>query len=164
VPFRLDYTVWTLRRRSRNEIDRWDGTTYRRIVMIGGRVTELAVRQSGSSAVPRITVTATPPLLTLSGRREARSIVNQLLGLQIDLAAWYRLAHVLLRGLARLHVFPGDDVGAQKSLARWLRRSRPLDYGGVSRALERWQPYAGMLYFHLLLDGLAKAGSVEIRS
>ena len=67
-PFRLDFTVWVLRRRSRNEIDRWDGTTYRRIVVIGGRVTELAVRQSGSPAAPRLIVTATPSLRTPTGQ------------------------------------------------------------------------------------------------
>jgi DNA-3-methyladenine glycosylase II len=289
-------TVWALRRRPRNDIDRWDGTTYRRIVMIGPRVTELAIRQSGSAAVPRVTVTAMPPLLTAADRREARSIVDRLLGLQVDLSGWYRLAHrdrrlaeladrfrgvkpprfptvfealvnafacqqlslvvglellnrlaavcdvgqrtggqahyafpsphdvarvtparyhaigfsrqkvralltlarhidrgdldverlvrdgdqeaaarlrelrgvgrwtaeyVLLRGLGRLHVFPGDDVGAQKSLGRWLGRPGPLDYDDVTRALEKWRPYAGMLYFHLLLDGLSKAGSLE---
>ena len=71
--------------------------------------------------------------------------------------------YVLLRGLGRLHVFPGDDVGAQKSLARWLGRPGPLDYDGVSKALEKWRPYAGMLYFHLLLDGLPTAGLLEIR-
>ena len=71
---------------------------------------------------------------------------------------------MLLRGLGRLHVFPGDDVGAQRSLARWLGRSDPLDYDDVSKALEKWRPYAGMLYFHLLLDGLAKAGSLESAS
>ena len=70
--------------------------------------------------------------------------------------------YVLLRGLGRLHIFPGDDIGAQKSLARWLGRSGPLDYDGVSRAVEKWRPYAGMLYFHLLLDGLSKAGVLEI--
>jgi DNA-3-methyladenine glycosylase II len=69
--------------------------------------------------------------------------------------------YVLLPGCGRLHVFPGDDVGAQKSLARWLGRPGPLDYDGVSRAVEKWRPYAGMLYFHLLLDGLSKAGSLE---
>jgi DNA-3-methyladenine glycosylase II len=69
--------------------------------------------------------------------------------------------YVLLRGLGRLHVFPGDDVGAQKSLARWLGRRVPLDYAGVSKAVENWQPYAGMVYFHLLLDGLSKAGALE---
>jgi DNA-3-methyladenine glycosylase II len=69
--------------------------------------------------------------------------------------------YVLLRGLGRLHVFPGDDVGAQKSLARWLGRPAPLDYDGVHRAVAKWRPYAGMLYFHLLLDGLSKAGAFE---
>jgi DNA-3-methyladenine glycosylase II len=295
-PFRLDFTVWALRRRPRNDIDRWDGTTYRRIVIIGRRATELAIRQSGSSASPRVIVTTTPPLRTPTERRHVRSIVDRLLGLHVNLSEWYRVAHrdrrlaeladrfrglkpprfptvfealvngfacqqlslvvglellnrlaavcdvgrrlgegaqyafpaardvarvapaeyhaigfsrqkvralltlaggidqgevevedlardgdqkaaarlrelrgvgrwtteyVLLRGLGRLHVFPGDDVGAQKSLARWLGRSGPLDYDGVSRAVERWRPYAGMLYFHLLLDGLSKAGSLK---
>ena len=72
--------------------------------------------------------------------------------------------YVLLRGLGRLQVFPGDDVGAQKRLTRWLGRSRPLDYAGVRRAVERWQPYSGLLYFHLLLDGLSQAGALESRS
>ena len=70
--------------------------------------------------------------------------------------------YVLLRGLGRLHVFPGDDVGAQKSLARWLGRRAPLDYAGVRKIVEKWQPYAGMVYFHLLLDGLSKAGVLEL--
>jgi DNA-3-methyladenine glycosylase II len=69
--------------------------------------------------------------------------------------------YVLLRGLGRLHVFPGDDVGAQKRLARWLGCSRPLDYAGVARAVERWQPYTGLLYFHLLLDGLSQTGVLK---
>ena len=296
-PFRLDLTVWALRRRPRNLIDRWDGTTYRRVIVMEGRPTELAVRQAGSSAAPRLIVTATPPPRTLLERRHARSVVDRLLGLRIDLTDWYRMAagdarlrpladtfrgmkpprfptmfealvnafacqqlslevglellnrlatissarfgtrrdaryafptrarrgaaaagevpgdwvqpsegprasrprprdhatgtgsgvhrrektmlwsgsacsncaasaggraeYVLLRGLGRLHVFPGDDVGAQKRLARWLGRSRPLDYAGVRRAVERWQPYAGLVYFHLLLDGLSQAGALD---
>ena len=295
-PFRLDFTVWALRRRPRNAIDRWDGTTYRRVAIIGRRVTELAMRQSGSPAAPRIIVTATPALRTPGDRRQVRSIVERLLGVHIDLSDWYRMAerdprlaelanrfrglkpprfptvfealvnafacqqlslvvglellnrlaavcgvrrrtgegahyafpaarvvarvpaadfhaigfsrqkvralltlargidrgeveverlardgdqeaaarlrelrgvgrwtaeYVLLRGLGRLHVFPGDDVGAQKSLARWLGRSGALDYDGVGRAVAKWRPYAGLLYLHLLLDGLAAAGSLE---
>jgi DNA-3-methyladenine glycosylase II len=58
-------------------------------------------------------------------------------------------------------VFPGDDVGAQKSLAHWLGRAVPLDYRGVMTAVEHWQPYAGMVYFHLLLDGLSKSGALK---
>jgi DNA-3-methyladenine glycosylase II len=295
-PFRLDLTAWALRRRPRNLIDRWDGTTYRRVIVIAGRPTELAVRQTGSSAAPRLHVTATPPPQTLLERRRVRSILDRLLGLRVDLTDWYRMAagdarlrplantfrgmkpprfptmfeavvngfacqqlslevclellnrlatissarlgrrgdvryafptaqdiarlpaekyraigfsrqkvralldlarpitrqelelesvakeddavarqrllalrgvgrwtaeYVLLRGVGRLHVFPGDDVGAQKRLARWLGRSRPLDYDGVRRAVERWQPYAGLVYFHLLLDGLSQAGALD---
>jgi DNA-3-methyladenine glycosylase II len=294
-PFRLDLTVWALRRRARNAIDRWDGATYRRLVVVGGRPTELAVRQEGSPGTPRLVVTAAPSLQTASERQRVRSIVDRLLGPYIDLRDWYRVAerdrdlrtladrfrgmkpprfptvfealvngfacqqlslvvglellnrlavvsnvrrevdghpvyafpsphdvarlrpsnchaigfsrqkvhallalargiarrgldveelpdgdvevrarllelrgvgrwtaeYVLLRGLGRLDVFPGDDVGAQKSLAQWLGRRAPLDYAGVSRAVEKWQPYAGMVYFHLLLAGLSKAGALK---
>jgi DNA-3-methyladenine glycosylase II len=295
-PFRLDLTVWALRRRARNAIDRWDGTTYRRVVVIEGRPTEIAVRQANSLAEPRLIVTSAPPPRTPSGRQRIRSIVECRLGTRIDLTEWYRLArrdprlrilaehfrgvkpprfpsvfealvnafacqqlslevglellnrlavvrgvargpagdvhhafpaprdvaqgppakyhaigfsrqkvralltlaraiergdvdietlsqkddaavcaqllalrgvgrwsaeYVMLRGLGRLHVFPGDDVGAQKRLARWLGRPGPLDYAGVRKAVAPWQPYAGLVYFHLLLDGLSKAGVLE---
>ena len=69
--------------------------------------------------------------------------------------------YVLLRGLGRTHVFPGDDVGARNNLRRWLRLAQPLDYEGVRRVLSRWDDYAGLVYFHLLLDGLAEAGQME---
>jgi DNA-3-methyladenine glycosylase II len=72
--------------------------------------------------------------------------------------------YVLLRGLGRTHVFPGDDVGARKNLQRWLHLAKPLDYEGVQRVLSRWRRYAGLVYFHLLLDRLAEAGHInEIR-
>ena len=295
-PFRLDLTVWALRRLSRNAIDRWDGVTYRRVIAVGGRSTELAVRQAGSHARPQLIVETVPAVRTLSDERRVTSVVEDLLGPRIDLDGWYRMAgkdarlrvmaarfrgmkpprfptvfealvngiacqqlslivglellnrlaalcasaretgrrtvyafptprdvsqlrpsqchaigfsrqkvrallnlargiergdisveglslqddatararlltvrgvgrwtaeYVMLRGLGRLHVFPGDDVGAQKSLARWLGRPSPLDYAAVGRALEKWEPYAGMVYFHLLLDGLSKAGLLE---
>jgi DNA-3-methyladenine glycosylase II len=60
-----------------------------------------------------------------------------------------------------LHVFPGDDVGARNNLARWLGLTPPLDYDAVARAVSRWQPYAGMVYFHLLLDRLEAAGELR---
>jgi DNA-3-methyladenine glycosylase II len=294
-PFRLDLTAWALRRRARNAIDRWDGSTYRRVIVVERRPTELAVYQDHSATTPRLVVTATPALRTLAERQGVRSLLNNLLGLRVDLADWYRVAerdrrlrtlaqrfrgvkppmfptlfealvngfacqqlslvvglellnrlaalcdvrrgtdgnaryafpaprdvarispaacqaigfsrqkvrallalargtdrgefdfeglardgddqvrarlgelrgvgrwtaeYVLLRGLGRLNVFPGDDVGAQKSLARWLGRPAALDYAGVNRAVQKWQPYAGMVYFHLLLDGLSRAGEV----
>jgi DNA-3-methyladenine glycosylase II len=69
--------------------------------------------------------------------------------------------YVLIRCLGRLHVFPGDDVGARNNLARWLNLEPPLDYDAVERAVSRWQPYAGMVYFHLLLQGLERAGVLD---
>jgi DNA-3-methyladenine glycosylase II len=295
-PFRLDLTVWALRRRTHNAIDRWDGANYRRVIVVRGRPTELEVRQAGSTETPRLIVTAAPALRTRSDRQTVRSAVDRLLGAGVDLRDWYRVAeddprleplavrfrgmkpprlltvfetlvtafacqqlslvvglellnrlavvcgvrrgtgararygfptpvdvvrhraadyraigfsrqkvdalltlaqgiqsgrialeglardddmqvrarlcelrgvgrwtaeYVLLRGLGRLHVFPGDDVGAQNSLARWLGRRAPLDYAGVRNAVEKWQPYAGMVYFHLLLEGLSRAGALE---
>ncbi|MEJ7595799.1 MAG: hypothetical protein WKF77_30170 [Planctomycetaceae bacterium] len=57
APFRLDLTVWTLRRRPHNVIDRWDGETYRRTVALPGGPAEVAVVQTGSSKMPRLQVT-----------------------------------------------------------------------------------------------------------
>ena len=68
--------------------------------------------------------------------------------------------YVLLRGLGRLHVFPGDDVGARNNLQRWLETPVSLDYEGVSQALAPWRAYAGLIYFHLLLDRLAETGAI----
>ena len=44
-PFRLDLTVWTLRRRADNVVDRWDGKTYRRILALSDGLVEVAVTQ-----------------------------------------------------------------------------------------------------------------------
>ena len=39
-----------------------------------------------------------------------------------------------------------------------MRLRKPLDYGRVVRVLSKWKPYGGLIYFHLLLDRLARAG------
>ena len=64
--------------------------------------------------------------------------------------------YVLLRGLGRLHVFPGDDVGAQNTLKRLLGIDGPLGYDDVRTLVAGWQPFAGVVYFHLLLDSLMR--------
>jgi len=66
--------------------------------------------------------------------------------------------YVLLRGLGRTHVFPGDDVGAGNNLQRWLDLPSALDYDGVRRIVATWHPYAGLVYLHLLLDRLTGRG------
>ncbi len=69
--------------------------------------------------------------------------------------------YVLLRGMGRTTLFPGDDVGAQNKLRHLLRLRNPLDYEGVRRLLDRWQPFGGLIYFHLLLDGLLERGYLQ---
>jgi DNA-3-methyladenine glycosylase II len=69
--------------------------------------------------------------------------------------------YVLLRGLKPLNVFPGDDVGARNRLAKWLQSNEPLDYDGVARVTRHWEPYAGVVYFHMLLEGLSEAGELK---
>ncbi len=68
--------------------------------------------------------------------------------------------YVLLRGLGRLHVLPGDDVGARNNLRRHFDLDPSADYEAVANLARRWWPYAGLVYFHLLLDSLADAQQV----
>jgi DNA-3-methyladenine glycosylase II len=292
-PFRLDLTVWVLRRRPDNLLDRWDGTTYRRTLALQGIITIVAVRQTGTIASPALSVTLFAPRLDTDMAKEAAVILERMLGLHIDLSGFYDLAasdrqlsvlaerfrgmkptryptlfegfvnavacqqltlsfgiqlinrivhsfgppkspdgdtahafpqpddvawlepaefralgfsrrkgetliglahamlegrllpegletlddeaarnalcslhgigrwsaeYILLRSLGRLNVFPGDDVGAQKNLQRWLQLPKQPDYQGVRKLLARWQPYGGLVYFHLLLEQLAAAG------
>ena len=72
--------------------------------------------------------------------------------------------YALLRGLGRLHVFPGDDVGARNRLQHWLDLSEPLDYEGVRHFIAPWRPYGGFIYFHLLLKGLTEDGFLNVKA
>ena len=51
--------------------------------------------------------------------------------------------YVLLRSLGRLHIFPGDDVGARNNLRRWLGLTEPLGYEAVRRVLAAGGPALG---------------------
>jgi DNA-3-methyladenine glycosylase II len=91
-PFRLDLSAWTLRRRPENAIDRWDGTTYRRALALANGPVEVAVVQTGPPAAPRLRVTLHGAPLSPEVKRAMTTALEQLLGLRIDLAAFYRLA------------------------------------------------------------------------
>jgi DNA-3-methyladenine glycosylase II len=294
-PFRLDLAVWTLRRRPDNAVDRWDGTTYRRVLPLPAGPVEVAVTQTAPPEAPLLEVALTGQPNRAAVRAALTEALDRLLGLRIDLADFYHLAghdrrlgrlarrfvgmkpprfatvfegvvnaivcqqvtltlgirllnrlaeahgaspqgegavhafprpkdlagrstedlrklgfsgqkaramielarsitegrldleglallpdeeavaqlrglrgvgrwtaeYVLLRGLGRTHVFPGDDVGACNNLRRWLRLRKDLDYEGVRRTLARWAPYGGLIYLHLLLDHLAKTGYLQ---
>jgi DNA-3-methyladenine glycosylase II len=288
--------VWALRRRALNEVDAWDGSTYRRVLVLDDTPVEVAVTQEGGAETPALRLTLNSAGTRTNGRPEARAALGRILSLDLDIDPFYTLAgkdpvlgplvrrfrglrpprfpsvfeclvnavalqqlslaagltllnrlsrtygacfsaagnrvyafpgpadlavaqpasiralgfslrkaetivslaeaayegrldlerlaihddehvietltqmdgigrwsaeYTLLRGLGRLHVFPGDDVGARKNLARWLGLAEPLDYAGVQRAVSRWHPYAGLVYFHLLLDRLAAHGDLD---
>jgi DNA-3-methyladenine glycosylase II len=90
-PFRLDLTVWALRRRPVNQIDRWDGAAWRRTVIAGDGPVELAVTQVASMERPRLKVEmAGAP--SEASESLIRQTLNRALGIDIDLALFYAMA------------------------------------------------------------------------
>lgn len=293
-PFRLDLTVWALRRRPHNAVDRWDGTRYGRTLVVGERPVEVSVRQQRGRGLAVLAVELRGASATLGDDAvaEVRRVLERSLGLGVDLGGFYRLAkgddrlenlaqgfsgmrppcfpnvfegvvnaiacqqlslvvgihllnrlaerygptcpggtslpgfptperlaevdlealrelgfsrakgqavillarrvatgevdlealrdepderalatlldlrgigrwsaeYTLLRGLGRHHVLPGDDVGAQNNLRRRFGLDPEAGYEAVADLAQDWWPYGGLVYFHLLLDGLANAG------
>lgn len=68
--------------------------------------------------------------------------------------------YVLLRGLGRLEVFPGDDVGGQNNIQELLGLDTRPDYDKLLSLSAGWNPYGGLVYFHLLLDKLRRKGAI----
>lgn len=292
-PFRLDLTVWVLRRRPDNQIDRWDGAAYRRVLTAGGAIYELSITQHGSQDEPYLEVVVTAETVSSEIIDHAAGAVSKLLGTGVDLGAFYDLSsrdddlltlakrfrgvkpprfpsgfealvnaivcqqltltvgiqllnklavacgprfetsagvthafprpqdlavmdhdrlrgmgfsyqkaryltnlaqlvrdkefdpesladlsdaaaidrlcaltgvgrwsaeYFLLRGLGRTNTFPGDDVGARNHLQRWQGLPGKLGYDDVRQITERWNGYAGLVYFHLLVKSLAEKG------
>ncbi|MDE2590855.1 MAG: hypothetical protein KGL95_14465, partial [Patescibacteria group bacterium] len=48
-PFRLDLTVWALRRRLKNTIDQWDGKEYSRVFIVGDEAMRALVEQKSET-------------------------------------------------------------------------------------------------------------------
>lgn len=44
-PFRLDFTVWALRRRNKNIIDLWDTKYYTRLFFIDNQLIKVSIKQ-----------------------------------------------------------------------------------------------------------------------
>ena len=68
--------------------------------------------------------------------------------------------YALLRGMGRINIFPGDDVGAQRNLKSLLGLDEKPNRAQIEGITSRWQPYAGLVYFHLLLDNLKTKGNL----
>jgi len=296
-PFRLDLTVWALRRRAHNVVDRFDDGIWRRVLVIGKLPVAAAVRQTRGGERPEIEVRifATRPQVV---KAEVASIVTRMLGLDLQLSNFYRLArgdarlhelaerlrgmkpvryetvfeafanavacqlvslsagmhvlnrlaeafgtsgevdgiaapmrsfpaapaiarsnpdalralglsrqkgeyliglaqlaidpkdrdfgsigglddsdavarlskirgvgrwtaeYVMLRGFGRINIFPGDDVGARNNLFECLGVTDEPTYDGVNKMIERWHPYTGLIYLHLIVNSVADGGHV----
>ena len=296
-PFRLDLTVWAIRRRAHNVVDRFEDGIWRRVLVIGNSPVAIAVRQTRSGERPEIEVliSAARPQAV---KAEVAAIVTRMLGLDRDLSDFYRLArgdahlreladhlrgmkpvryatvfeafanavacqlvslsagmhvlnrlteafgivgevnnaaasmrsfppaaaiahsnpdalralglsrqkgeyliglaqlaidpkdrdfasigqlddddaiarlskirgvgrwtaeYVMLRGFGRINIFPGDDVGGRNKLFEWLGMGDTPTYDSVGRMLERWHPYGGLIYLHLIVNAVADAGHV----
>lgn len=50
-PFRLDYTVWALRRRSKNIIDLWNNNHYTRLFFIENQLIKVSLEQINKKEV-----------------------------------------------------------------------------------------------------------------
>jgi DNA-3-methyladenine glycosylase II len=293
-PFSLELTVWALRRRAANQVDRWDGRQYSRIFVLEGNAVKVSASQEGGIEKPRLNVAVAGKtsdlqalksrvslmlgkmfslrndfkgFYSLSGRdKRLRPLVerftgvkpprfptvfealvnafsNQQVSLDLGIILLSRLAssygvafregdtffhafpqpedlaglspedfrklgfsrnkgraiielsegvikrnlaiesleemtdteivqylskirgvgrwsaeYVLLRGLGRLNMFPGDDVGAQRNLQNFMGLEERPDYEKIKKITSQWQPYAGFVYFHFLLDKLRTKG------
>src|SRR6266576_610208 len=91
-PFRLDLTAWALRRRPENIVDRWDGKNYRRVLVLEGRPVEIEVTQIEPPTRPLLQITTTGWRLTSHREQTLRAYVQRLLGTQIDLRTFDRMA------------------------------------------------------------------------
>ncbi len=92
APFRLDLTVWTLRRRAENIIDRWDGSAYRRVLITREQPVEVEVFQTGPPDTPLLSITVTGTELRPDTKPLVISALTRMLGINTDLCEFYRFA------------------------------------------------------------------------
>ncbi len=289
-PFRLDLTVWALRRRGKNMVDRWAGQSYSRVLVFQNVPVKITIDQRGAGDL-HVNLQSRQDISPLI-QAEARSVIQKMLGVMISLEPFYTIAewevllaslaqqfrgvkpprfpsvfealvnaiacqqvsldsgiallgrlsesfglaytddttlyafprpedlidapeeklgkigfsrqktqaikelayrtangeidlasletagneealaylqkvrgigrwsgeYALLRGLGRLDVFPGDDIGGQNNLQQLLHLDARPNYEGVRKLTSAWSPYQGFVYFHLLLQKLAARG------
>ncbi len=91
-PFRLDVTVWALRRRASNRIDQWDGTTYTRVLLLDRQPANVRVSQQDPMTHPRLLVTVSSPVPLAQLEARVSSILQCMLGYATDVTPFYALA------------------------------------------------------------------------
>jgi DNA-3-methyladenine glycosylase II len=96
-PFRLDLTVWALRRRKENSFDSWSNGIYQRVLVIEEKPVLVRIRQIESKSGPKIEVTLKGN--TSGDRTAATQIIEWMLSIKTNLVDFYRIA------------LPSDKVG-----------------------------------------------------
>jgi len=91
APFRLDLTVWVLRRRKTNRIDSWNGKIYRRAMTPDSQIVPASVEQKGPPASPILAVDLARENPSPQTRLAAESALIRLLGLNVDLSGFYAM-------------------------------------------------------------------------
>jgi DNA-3-methyladenine glycosylase II len=91
-PFRLDLTVWVLRRAPVNMMDRWDGKTYRRVLVFDDVPAEVSIEQIEAPKAANLKVNVKGLSPTAKNKNAVISELQKILGLNIDLAPFYKLA------------------------------------------------------------------------
>jgi len=86
-PFRLDLTVWALRRRPNNTMDRWEEGIYRRTLVVGIIPVQVAVTEQNT----KLAVTVTGVDLPSGTQADVTAALDRLLSLNVDLRTCYRL-------------------------------------------------------------------------
>ncbi len=91
-PFRLDLTIWVLRRREKNTLDRWDGQSYSRILLLRDAPARVTLTQSGTLELPQLIVKLKSySRLSLEQQAAVQVTVQKMLGLAVDLQPFYEL-------------------------------------------------------------------------
>jgi DNA-3-methyladenine glycosylase II len=93
-PFRLDLTVWALRRRGKNILDQWNGNQYTRVIVCSNAPVKLTITQEIESNDPRIIVSMlSKKEITPGMQKSIQSIIQNMFGLIINLKPFYTLAN-----------------------------------------------------------------------
>ena len=88
MPFRLDLTVWALRRRSQNAVDLWNDATYSQVLAVGDQPVLVSVTQHETTLDVTISGEALSPVV----KRAAVIAIERLLGINVDLSDFYKFA------------------------------------------------------------------------
>jgi DNA-3-methyladenine glycosylase II len=93
-PFRLDFTVWALRRRKKNIIDQWDRSKYVRIIVFNNNPVKMSIVQEGTINDPKLVAVLQGKKRGSSVRaqKEAHLLIQKMLGLDVNLQPFYTLA------------------------------------------------------------------------